>query len=237
MTHDLVIRNGTVVDGTGKAPFEGDVAIDGNTISAIGNVEDRGQTEIDAEGQTVTPGFIDLHTHLDAQIGWDPMMTSVTWHGVTTALMGNCGVTFAPCKPGDREFLADMMETVENIPKNAIMTGLPWNWESYGGYLDSIESLGPMINVAGLVGHSATRFYVMGDRAIEEQATPEEIEQIAKLAGQSVKEGAVGFSVNRHPGHCIPDGRSIPGTFAHADELQAIARSVGEQGGIMQVVP
>ncbi len=136
MTHDLVIRNGTVVDGTGKAPFEGDVAIDGNTISAIGNVEDSGQTEIDAEGQTVTPGFIDLHTHLDAQIGWDPMMTSVTWHGVTTALMGNCGVTFAPCKPGDREFLADMMETVENIPKNAIMTGLPWNWESYGEYLN-----------------------------------------------------------------------------------------------------
>ena len=235
--HQLVIRNGTIVDGTGKEPYVGDVAIDGNSISAMGTVEEKGQQEIQADGLAVTPGFIDLHTHLDAQIGWDPQMTSVTWHGVTTALIGNCGVTFAPCKPQDREFLADMMETVEDIPKHAILTGLPWDWESYGGYLDSIESRGPMINVAGLVGHSATRFYIMGERAIDEQATPDEIRQIAELAAQSVKEGAVGFSVNRHPGHVIPDGRPIPGTFAHADELHAIAEAVGKQGGIMQVVP
>jgi N-acyl-D-aspartate/D-glutamate deacylase len=237
VAHDLVIRNGSVVDGSGKAPFQGDVAVDGNTISAIGEVPDKGQREIDADGLTVTPGFIDLHTHLDAQIGWEPEMTSITWHGVTTALLGNCGVTFAPCKPTDREFLAGMMETVEDIPKHAIMTGLPWDWESYGGYLDSIERLGPKINVCGLVGHSATRFYVMGERAIEEQATAEEIEQIAALAGQSVKEGAVGFSVNRHPGHCLPDGRAIPGTFASREELLAIAKAVGSNGGLMQTVP
>ncbi|MCE2461905.1 MAG: amidohydrolase family protein, partial [Pseudomonadales bacterium] len=197
MAHDLVIRNGTVVDGAGNEPIEGDIAIDGDTIAAVGQVSERGAEEIDAKGHVVTPGFIDLHTHLDAQIGWDPQMTSVTWHGVTTALLGNCGVTFAPCRKEDREFLAGMMETVEDIPKHAILTGLPWDWESYGGYLDSIERLGPMINVCGLVGHSATRFYVMGERAIEEQATPEEIEQIAALAGQSVREGALGFSVNR----------------------------------------
>ena len=237
MAHDLVIRNGTVVDGAGNEPAEADIAIDGDTIAAVGQVSERGAEEIDAKGHVVTPGFIDLHTHLDAQIGWDPQMTSVTWHGVTTALLGNCGVTFAPCRKDDREFLAGMMETVEDIPKHAILTGLPWDWESYGGYLDSIERLGPMINVCGLVGHSATRFYVMGERAIEEQATPEEIEKIAALAGQSVKEGAVGFSVNRHPGHTLPDRRPIPGTFASREELIAIARAVGAEGGIMQTVP
>ena len=183
MSHDLVIRGGVIVDGTGNEPFEGDIAIEGNTIAAIGTVEENGVEEIHADGNTVTPGFVDLHTHLDAQIGWDPHMTSVTWHGVTTALMGNCGVTFAPCKPDDREFLAGMMETVEDIPKHAIMTGLPWDWESYGGYLDSIERLGPMINVTGLVGHSATRFYVMGERAIEEQATQEELLQKLESLG------------------------------------------------------
>ena len=237
MAHDLVIRNGSIVDGTGNEPFRGDVAIDGNRIAQIGEVAERGTNEIDADGLTVTPGFIDLHTHLDAQIGWEPAMTSITWHGVTTALLGNCGVTFAPCKPTDRDFLAGMMETVEDIPKHAIMTGLPWDWESYGGYLDSIERLAPMVNVCGLVGHSATRTYVMGERAIEEQATPEEIEQIAALAAKSVEEGAMGFSVNRHPGHCLPDGRPIPGTFASREELIAISKAVGERGGIMQVVP
>ncbi len=236
MTHDIVIRNGNIVDGTGSEPYAADLAIDGSTITAIGKIDDEGREEIDAGGKAVTPGFIDLHTHLDAQIGWDPMMTSITWHGVTTALLGNCGVTFAPCKAADREFLAGMMETVEDIPKHAIMTGLPWDWESYGGYLDSIESRNPMINVAGLVGHCATRFYVMGDRSVEEPATPDEIKQIAALAGQSVKEGALGFSTNRHLGHFLPDGRCIPGTHAHHDELRAIARAVGEAGGIMQTV-
>ena len=237
MAHDLVIRNGTVVDGTGSAPIAGDVAIDGDSIAAVGEVKDAGKEEIDAKGFVVTPGFIDLHTHLDAQIGWDPHMTSVTWHGVTTALLGNCGVTFAPCRKEDREFLAGMMETVEDIPKHAILTGLPWDWESYGGYLDSIERLQPMINVCGLVGHSATRFHVMGERAVEEQATEDEIRQIAALAGTSVAEGALGFSVNRHPGHTLPDRRPIPGTFASHEEMLAIAKAVGAQGGLMQTVP
>ncbi|MEE3133891.1 MAG: amidohydrolase family protein, partial [Pseudomonadota bacterium] len=168
--------------------------------------------------------------------GWDPQVTSVSWHGVTTALLGNCGVTFAPCKETDREFLAGMMETVEDIPKDAILHGLPWNWESYGGYLDALEALGPSINICGLVGHCATRFYVMGERAVEEPATADEIRQIAELAGQSVKEGAVGFSTNRLPGHRLPDGRSIPGTFAHRDELRAVAKAVGAYGGFMQTV-
>ena len=236
MAHDLVIRGGRVVDGTGSEPYVADVAIDGDTVTEIGKVVAKGTEEINAEGLNVSPGFIDLHTHLDAQIGWDPQVTSVSWHGVTTALLGNCGVTFAPCKASDREFLAGMMETVEDIPKNAILHGLPWNWESYGGYLDALEALGPSINIAGLVGHCAVRFYVMGERAVEEPASDDEVRQIAELAGQSVKEGAVGFSTNRLPGHRLPDGRSIPGTFAHRDELRAVAKEVGKHGGIMQTV-
>ncbi len=236
MSHDIVIRGGQVVDGTGSEPFAADVAIDGDTITEIGRVDGKGKEEINADGLAVSPGFVDLHTHLDAQIGWDPQVTSVTWHGVTTALLGNCGVTFAPCKPSDREFLAGMMETVEDIPKNAILHGLPWNWESYGGYLDALEALGPSINICGLVGHCATRFYVMGERAVEEPATEDEIRQIAEIAGQSVKEGALGFSTNRLPGHRLPDGRSIPGTFADRAELRAVAKEVGRYGGIMQTV-
>ena len=236
MSHDLVIRGGAVVDGTGASPTVADVAVDDDRIVEIGKVTGKGKQEIDADGLQVTPGFIDLHTHLDAQIGWDKLVTSISWHGVTTALFGNCGVTFAPCKSTDREFLAGMMETVEDIPKKAILHGLPWNWESYGGYLDALDALGPSINICGLVGHCATRFYVMGERAVEELATEDEIRDMAALAGQSVKEGAVGFSTNRFPPHRLPDGRSIPGTFADRDELRAIAKAVGDKGGIMQTV-
>ena len=236
MSHDIVIRNGNVVDGTGAESFQADIAIDRDQITEIGKVDGKGKEEINAEDLVVSPGFIDLHTHLDAQIGWEPQVTSVSWHGVTTALMGNCGVTFAPCKPEDREFLAGMMETVEDIPKKAIMHGLPWNWEHYGGYLDALTELGPSINIAGLVGHCATRFYVMGERSVEEPATDDEIQQIAELAARSVKEGAVGFSTNRLRQHVLPDGRSIPGTFAHPDELRAVAKAIAPHGGIMQTV-
>ena len=154
-------------------------------ITAIGRVEGDAKKVIDATGKMVTPGFIDIHTHLDAQIGWDPDMTPVSWHGVTTALIGNCGVTFAPCKPADREFLAAMMETVEDIPRDAIMSGLPWDWEQYGEYLDS--SLKPTaINIAGMVGHSAIRYYVMGKRSFEEQDDDEK-KQMADIVASSLR--------------------------------------------------
>ena len=153
--HDLIIRNGLVVDGISESPYRADVAVDGNQISKIGVVSKESLQVIDAGDCIVTPGFIDLHTHLDAQIGWDPMLTPLSWHGVTTAILGNCGVTFAPCKPQDREFLASMMETVEDIPRDAILEGLAWNWESYGEYLNALESLSPVINVGGMVGHCA----------------------------------------------------------------------------------
>ncbi len=236
MAHDIVIRGGELVDGTGAEPAAGDLAIDNGFISAVGKVDGEGQREIDAQGLAVTPGFVDLHTHLDAQIGWDPQMTPVSWHGVTTALLGNCGVTFAPCKPKDVELLAGMMETVEDIPKNAILTGLPWDWEDYGGYLDAIERLNPALNVCGMVGHCAVRFYVMGERAVEEQASAEERKQMADVVAQSIDRGAVGFSTNRYPPHKLPDGRSIPGTFADPEELVEIAKAVGPRNGLMQAV-
>jgi len=236
MPHDIVIRSGTIVDGTGNEPFRGDVGITGDRIAEIDKITAQGKREIDAEGLVVSPGFIDLHTHLDAQIGWDPDLTPISWHGVTTALMGNCGVTFAPCKPSDREFLAGMMESVEDIPRQAIMTGLPWTWEEYGDYLNTLDTLRPGINVAGLVGHSAVRYYVMGERSFAEQASDAEKKQMADIVGKAVDAGAIGFSTNRFAPHKAPDGRSIPGTFADASELVEIGKAVAARNGLMQAV-
>ena len=234
--YDIIIRGGSIVDGTGAEPVLGDVGVKDGVIAAIGRVEGDAKKVIDATGKMVTPGFIDIHTHLDAQIGWDPDMTPVSWHGVTTALIGNCGVTFAPCKPDDREFLAAMMETVEDIPRDAIMSGLPWDWEQYGEYLDSIANKPTAINIAGMVGHSAIRYYVMGERSFEEQASDDEKQQMADIVASSLESGAFGFSTNRFEPHVAPDGRSIPGTFAEADELAVISRAVAKRNGLMQTV-
>lgn len=236
MQHDLIIRGGLIVDGSGSEPYFADLAIDDDTIVAIGKIEGIGVREIDAKGHAVTPGFIDLHTHLDAQAGWDPNLTPIVWHGVTTALIGNCGVTFAPCKPQDQEYLAQMMESVEDIPSSVILNGLPWDWESYGEYLDSLEKLEPAINLVGMVGHCAIRTYVMGERGVDEEPTADEIAQMAALAGDSVAQGAIGFSSSRLVAHKMPDGRSIPGTFATRDEMVAIAEAVGNHNGLVQNV-
>ena len=227
---------GTVVDGTGAEPYVADVGVKDGRITEIGRIAPNGSEVIDADGLTVSPGFIDLHTHLDAQIGWDPDLTPISWHGVTTALMGNCGVTFAPCKPADRQFLAGMMESVEDIPAQAIMSGLPWTWESYGDYLKAVEALKPGLNIAGLVGHSAVRYYVMGDRSFAEEATPNEVGRMAQIVGEAIDAGAVGFSTNRFAPHKAPDGRSIPGTFADPSELIEIGHAVAARGGVMQAV-
>lgn len=235
--YDIVIRGGRAVDGSGAPPIDADIGVRDGRIESIGTVQGPARDEIDARGLIVTPGFIDLHTHLDAQVGWDPLLRPLTYHGVTTALMGNCGVTFAPCKPADRALLAEMMESVEGIPREAILSGLPWTWESFGEYLDTVETLAPAINLAGLVGHSAVRFYVMGDRAIDHQPGPAEIETIAQIMGESVRDGAFGCSINRLRGHAMPDGRDIPGTHALPAEVLAIAEAVGREGGLVQIIP
>ncbi|MBS04441.1 MAG: amidohydrolase [Gammaproteobacteria bacterium] len=242
-THETIISGGTLVDGTGAEPRRADVAIDGGRISRIGDLSgaEAGET-IDATDRLVTPGFVDLHTHLDAQIGWDPEMRPSSYHGVTTALIGNCGVTFAPVKDGTQRYLAELMEAVEDIAADAIMDGLPWNWNSFGEYLYTVQSLDPALNVVGLAGHSAIRFEAMGDKSCDEgvQADDAELQRIVDLVRESVAEGAVGFSTSRFLGHRVPDGRLTPGTWADARETRAIQEAVvagGGRGGLFQVAP
>jgi len=234
--HDLIIRGGLMVDGAGSDPSVADIAVKDGLITEVGSDLGAAKRTIDAEGLVVTPGFVDVHTHLDAQVAWDPDLTPISWHGVTTALLGNCGVTFAPCKPGDRELLAGMMETVEDIPREAILEGLSWNWESYGEYLNELQHLNPAINIAGLIGHCALRFYVMGERGVEEDATPEDSARMAEIVEHAVLDGAVGFSTSRFLGHYLPDGRHVPGTHAQHEELVAIADVVGRHRALMQNV-
>ncbi|MCX4092563.1 N-acyl-D-amino-acid deacylase family protein [Nocardia sp. alder85J] len=237
--HDVVIRDGEVVDGTGAAPRRADIAIDGDRITAVGAVPDRGRREIDAEGRCVTPGFIDVHTHLDAQLFWDPLATPSCYHGITTVVMGNCGVTFAPVRSGQEEYLARMMESVEDIPADTIMAGLDWGWQTYGEYLKQLGDRQFGLNVGGLVGHSAVRYHVMGDRGLDEQpATAADIAAMAALVGEAIDGGALGFSTSRTYMHTVPDGRPVPGTFAAEDELAAIGAVLAERGrGTFQVVP
>ena len=233
MAHQLIIRNGTVIDGTGADAYRADLAVDDGRITAIGDLSSAtARREIDASGMVVTPGFIDLHTHLDAQIAWDPMMTSSSWHGVTTVLMGNCGVTFAPVAPDDRQFLAEMMESVEDVPRDAILGGMEWDWSTYPEYLDAVQRMQPSLNVVGMVGHCAMRYHVMGDRSLsDEPATAQELDRMRAIAEESVAGGAVGFSTSRILLHVVPDGRYVPGTLAPLDEYLAVADGMNAAGG------
>jgi N-acyl-D-amino-acid deacylase len=237
--HDIVIRGGDVVDGSGAGPRRADVAIDGDRITAVGTVADRGHHELDATGRLVTPGFVDIHTHLDAQLFWDDAATSSCWHGVTTIVLGNCGVTFAPVRPGGERYLAEMMESVEDIPADTIMDGVAWGWETYGDYLRQLGEQPLGVNVGGLIGHCALRYYVMGDRSLgEDPATAADIAQMQELVAEAMDAGALGFSSSRSFMHTVPDGRPVPGTYARPDELAAIAEVLGERGrGAIEVVP
>jgi N-acyl-D-amino-acid deacylase len=232
MDADLIIRGGTVVDGTGAAAGRADVAIAGDRIVAVEDrIDARAGREIDAEGRVVTPGFVDVHTHLDAQLSWDPLPTSSCWHGITSVVLGNCGVTFAPVGPGQREFLAEMMESVEDIPRRAILEGLPWDWSSYGEYLGWLDRTPKGINVGGLVGHCALRVAAMGERSMEEgSGTPDDIARMCEMAEEAMRAGALGISTSRTFGHVVPDGRPVPGTFAGSDELLAFGEVLRRTG-------
>ena len=234
--HAIILRNGTGIDGTGGPARRADVGIDGDRVTAVvdgddGGIVGRASREIDADGKLVTPGFVDIHTHLDAQLAWDPIGTSSCWHGVTSVVMGNCGVTFAPCRPDDRATLAEMMESVEDIPRDAILDSLAWDWETYGEYYDSIDRLPKGPNAGGLVGHCALRTYVMGERGLDEEpATADDIAAMAELVDEAMAAGALGVSTSRTFLHRVPDGRPVPGTHAAADELLAFADVLGKHG-------
>lgn len=231
MAHDLVIRDGLVVDGLGAEPVAADVAVDGDRIVEVGAVADSGARELDAAGRLVTPGFVDVHTHLDAQLGWEPLATSSCWHGVTSVVLGNCGVTFAPCRPEDRRYLAELMESVEDVPADSIMAGLEWNWETYGEYLDAVESWPKGVNVGGMVGHCAVRYHAMGERSLDETpASDDDVSAMCALVDEAIGAGALGFSTSRTMLHRVPDGRPVPGTSAAPSELFAIADVLRARG-------
>ncbi len=235
---DLVIRGGTIMDGTGGAPIEADVAISGNRIAQIGTISGKGTEEISAKGKLVTPGFVDIHTHYDAQAVWDPHLTPSSHHGVTTAVMGNCGVGFAPCRPADRAKLVELMEGVEDIPGAVMNEGLKWEWESFGEYLSALERRPRDMDICALLPHAAVRVFVMGERALGlENANQADIAQMREIARDAMRAGAFGFSTSRSLSHKTLKGDPTPTLRAQEDELTGIAMGMKDAGsGMLEMV-
>ena len=233
--HDLVIRGATIVDGTGGPSRVGDVAVDRDLISAVGSVDGAGRHELDGTGLILAPGWVDIHTHYDGQVTWDPDLTPSSWHGVTTVVMGNCGVGFAPVRRESHDFLIELMEGVEDIPGTALHEGLDWQWESFPQYLDALERMPRTVDVAAQVPHAAVRAFVMGERAHDE-ATADDIAAMAAITEEALEAGAVGFTTSRTILHRSKHGL-VPGTSAPPDELLAIGDAIGRAGrGVFQLV-
>ncbi|MGQ0434004.1 MAG: N-acyl-D-amino-acid deacylase family protein, partial [Microthrixaceae bacterium] len=234
--HEFVIRGGTVVDGTGAPGIAADVGVDGGRITEVGVIDGKGARELDAEGLVVAPGWVDIHTHYDGQVTWDPELTPSSWHGVTTVVMGNCGVGFAPVRPGGEGFLIELMEGVEDIPGTALHEGIDWAWESFPEYLDALDATPRVLDIAAQVPHAALRAYVMGERAHERDADPDEIALMATLAEEALRAGACGVSTSRTILHSSKHGL-VPGTDAPPDELLALGDAIGRAGhGVFQMV-
>ena len=237
--HDIVIRNGTIVDGSGEKAFVGNIAIDGDRITAIGKVDSKGKKEIDASGKVVTPGWVDIHTHYDGQVCWDPYLTPSSWHGVTTVVMGNCGVGFAPVKPGSEEYLIQLMEGVEDIPGTALHEGIDWNWETFPEFLDAVEKKELVMDVGAMVGHGPIRGYVMGYERCQgkDDATPQEIAEMSKITTEAINAGALGFSTSRTYLHRDKQGELVPGTEAGQDEMRSLSMAIADAGeGTLEIV-
>jgi N-acyl-D-aspartate/D-glutamate deacylase len=236
--HDLIITGGTVVDGTGQPPFTGDVAVTNGRITGMGKDLGLAKRTLKADGLLVTPGWVDVHTHYDGQVVWDPLLAPSIWHGVTTVVMGNCGVGFAPVHPTRREYLITMMESVEDIPRQSLSAGINWQWETFPEYLDALSTIPRTLDVGTQVPHAPLRLYVMGERgASNEPATAEDIERMAAITRAAIEAGALGFSTSRTMVHATPEGVPIPGTFASEEELLGIARGVTQAGrGLMEIV-
>jgi N-acyl-D-aspartate/D-glutamate deacylase len=239
MKPDLIIRNGIIVDGTGAPPFEGDVAVAGDRIIEVGRVTGSAGSEVDARGKIVTPGFIDVHTHLDAQVSWDPLCSPSNVHGVTSVVVGNCGVGFAPCKPADRDYLIFLMEGVEDVPGAALRAGMSWHWETFPQYLDHIAALPLALNVGAHISHAPLRIYAMGERgATDAQPTEEELRGMRTAVAEAMRAGALGFASGRTTMHRTPAWDPVPGTFAGRRELEALAGGLVDAGaGVFELVP
>ena len=229
--HDIVIRGGSIVDGTGSPAFNGDIAVDDGRITAVGGRAGPARRVIDADGLLVTPGWVDVHTHYDGQATWDPILAPSSWHGVTTILFGNCGVGFAPVRPHHRDALIDLMEGVEDIPGPVLAEGLKWDWESFPDFLDALERMPRTIDVAAQIPHHPLRVYAMGERAIRrETATAEDIALMAKLTEEAIRAGAFGFTTSRTNAHKTTRGEMVPGRFAEIEELTGIGGALGMVG-------
>jgi len=237
--HDLVIRNGNIVDGSGEKPFLGDIAIDDGKITKVGEVINSGKKEIDAAGNLVSPGWVDIHTHYDGQVCWDPYLTPSSWHGVTTVVMGNCGVGFAPVKPGDENFLIQLMEGVEDIPGTALHEGIDWEWETFPEFLDAIERKEFVMDLGFMIGHGPVRSYVMGYDRCQNQvdASKDEINQMSEIVEKAINAGALGFSTSRTILHRDIHGVYVPGTEASSEEMKELAFAVDRAGeGTLEIV-
>jgi N-acyl-D-aspartate/D-glutamate deacylase len=233
---DLVIRNGTVVDGSGLAPYRADVGVRGGRIARIGRIRDRGREEIDAEGHVVTPGFIDGHTHMDAQVFWDQLGTCSCWHGISTVVMGNCGFTLAPSKPDQRELVVRNLERAEDISPAALAAGVEWSWERFRGYLDAVERAPKAINYAANIGHSALRTWAMGARAFDEAASDDDLAVMEAELRDALRAGAIGFTTSRSDQHETSDNRPVASRLASWEEVRRLVRAMGEEGaGVFQL--
>lgn len=237
--YDIVIRGGAVADGSGGPIREGDVAVQDGIIVACGSVKGRGREEIDAKGQLVTPGFVDVHTHYDGQITWDNRLAPSSVHGVTTVVMGNCGVGFAPCRPADRELLVELMEGVEDIPESVMAEGLPWNWESFPDYLDAIDRRRCDVDFAAQIPHSPIRVFAMGQRGADHEPPNEaDLDRMTALVAGAIRAGALGVSTSRSLAHRTPAGKPAPSVFTEEDELIALGNGLREAGsGVFQIIP
>lgn len=229
--HDLVIRNANIVDGTGADAYSGDIAIDGGTIAQVGGTAGAGKREIAANGAMASPGWVDVHTHYDGQVTWDPVVSPSSWHGVTSIVMGNCGVGFAPVKPSDHNMLIELMEGVEDIPSAALHEGVPWNWESFPEFMDALEAMPRTIDVATQVPHNPVRAYVMGeDAGTDRTSTTEEREKMAAIVAEGMASGALGFTTSRTKFHRTSTGDHVPSHFADLEELRTIVQSLKSHG-------
>ncbi len=228
MPYDLVIKNGTVIDGSGLPGYRADVGVRYGKIVEIGRIRERAREVIDADGQVVAPGFVDGHTHMDAQIFWDPLGTSSCWHGITSVVMGNCGFTLAPCAASDKDLVIRNLQRAEDIPPEAMAAGIEWRWTTFPEWLDCLEALPKGINYSGYIGHSALRTYVMGERAFEQTASEEELRAMQRELRDALRAGAMGFTTSRSPSHETPDGRPVASRVASWDEVRRLVNVMGE---------